>query len=183
MSKRAAVTDGTAFFVSRVQAYCSCWCFCEPASAVPSEESAHAFTRTCIDSYRWVRVSSARALSGMTVFSMLVNLTLGSTMSRTITQTNINLVRGLISLAVIIGFEYVTDTLSSRQGTIAKLLEKQPELLVFRGEIDSRALRRNRMSEGVLWMCLRQHGCLDVSEVRFHVIHEPLHVTFGKEVI
>lgn len=96
---------------------------------------------------------------------MLVNLTLGSTMSRTITQTNVNLTRGVISLAVIIGFEYVTDTLSSRQGTLARLLEKAPELLVFRGQIDHAALRRNRISENVLWMCLRQHGCLDVSEV------------------
>ncbi|KAK9894245.1 hypothetical protein P389DRAFT_206508 [Cystobasidium minutum MCA 4210] len=104
--------------------------------------------------FLWVRVSSARALSGMTVFSMLVNLTLGSTMSRTITQTNINLVRGLISLAVIIGFEYVTDTLSSRQGTIAKLLEKQPELLVFRDQDQHDMLDAMLITRSFLVSCI-----------------------------
>ncbi|KAK9894244.1 hypothetical protein P389DRAFT_198330 [Cystobasidium minutum MCA 4210] len=71
--------------------------------------------------FLWVRVTSARALSGMTVFSMLVNLTLGGIMSQIITQTQLNLVRGLISIATIIGFEYVTDALASRSPTIAKL--------------------------------------------------------------
>ncbi|KAK9894243.1 hypothetical protein P389DRAFT_105065 [Cystobasidium minutum MCA 4210] len=118
----------------------------------------------------WVRVTSARALSGMTVFSMLVNLTLGSTMSRIITQPDLNLTRGLISVATIIGFEYVTDALASRRAIIAKLLEKRPELLVYRGQIDTAAMRKNRLSENSLWTCLRQHGCLDLSEVEAVVL-------------
>lgn len=115
--------------------------------------------------YRYVRMSSARALSGMTMFSMLVNLTLGSTMSRAITQPDLNLTRGLISIAVIFSFEYITDWMSARHSGLAKLFEKEPEILVFRGEIDIKALKRNRMAEGAIWQSLRQKSFLDLKEV------------------
>lgn len=120
--------------------------------------------------YVYVRLSSARALSGMTVFSVLVNLTLGSTMSRAITQPDLNLTRGLISIAVIFAFEYITDWISARHSVLAKLFEKEPEILVFRGEIQRKMLKTHRMGEGALWQSLRQHGCLDMKKVEAVVL-------------
>lgn len=114
---------------------------------------------------RYVRFNSARALSGLTVFGVLVTLTLGSTLSRIITQPDLNLTRGLIALAVILGFEYITDWLNARHAAFHRLFVKDPELLVFRGEIDWDALKRNRLAEKAIWMTLRQSGCLDLPEV------------------
>lgn len=86
-------------------------------------------------------------------------------MSRIITQPELNLTRGLISLAVIFGFEFITDWLSARHWKLAKLFEKEPQLLVFRGQINYKALKRNRMAEGALWQTMRQKGYLSLDEV------------------
>lgn len=103
----------------------------------------------------------------MTLFSVLLNLTLGSTMSRIITQPDLNLVRGLISIIVIFSFEYITDWISARHSILAKLFEKEPEILLFRGEIHKSSLKKNRMAESALWQSLRQKGLTDLKEVSF----------------
>lgn len=87
-------------------------------------------------------------------------------MSRAITQPDLNLTRGLISIAVILRFEYVTDWISARHSILAKLFEKEPEILVFRGEIQRDLLIRNRMAESAIWQSLRQKGMLSLEEVR-----------------
>lgn len=134
-------------------------------------------------SYRYVRVTSARSLAGMTVFSMLVNLTLGSTMSRSITQPDLNLTRGLISIAVIFGFEYVTDWLSARHSGLAKLFEKEPELLAFRGQIDYKALKSNRLAEGAIWMTMRQKGYLCLSEASRRLTAAPTYLELREQSV
>jgi uncharacterized membrane protein YcaP (DUF421 family) len=102
----------------------------------------------------------------MTVFNILTNLTLGSTMSRTITQPDLNLTRGLISIFVLFGFEYITDWISSGNHSVARLFEKTPVILAFRG--DRKALRIHRLTEGGIWFAMRQKGMLDLSQVCFH---------------
>lgn len=89
-------------------------------------------------------------------------------MSDIVTTSKTDLARGLIALAVIFGFEWTTDWLSSRHSHFATLFEKEPQVLVFRGRIIEKALSRNRLSEGAIWMTLRQNGCSDVSEVGTH---------------
>lgn len=159
----------------------SFWSFTCMSALKGSTGLMHASQAEIVTIYRYVRVTSARSLAGMTVFSMLVNLTLGSTMSRSITQPDLNLTRGLISIAVIFGFEYVTDWLSARHSGLAKLFEKEPELLAFRGQIDYKAIKRNRLAEGAIWMTMRQKGYLCLSEVSRRVTEVPTYREVGEQ--
>lgn len=96
---------------------------------------------------------------------MLLNLTLGSTMSRIITQPDLNLTRGLISVAVICGFEFFSDWIAAHSKWVAKLIGKESVLLVFRGEIDVKVLKEHRMIESAIWSALRMKGYTKLSQV------------------
>jgi uncharacterized membrane protein YcaP (DUF421 family) len=87
----------------------------------------------------------------MSGFSIVANICLGSSLSRIITQPDVNLTRGLISIATIVVFEYITDWLTVRHAVAESIFRKRAVLLLFRGEILEECIKTHRITrEGIL---------------------------------
>jgi uncharacterized membrane protein YcaP (DUF421 family) len=72
------------------------------------------------------------------------SVAIGSTLSRIVTQTNIDLTRGLLSLGLFLFVDYVTTFGMVRSKKLEKLIRGSPTLCVFRGRVLERVCRRNR---------------------------------------
>jgi len=90
---------------------------------------------------------------------------LGSTVSRILTQPDLNLSRGLLSLAVLFGVEWLTTLLISYNHTWAHVMRAQPALLVFRGEICYEVVRAHRLSDLGIMQALRCAGVASLDDV------------------
>lgn len=86
-------------------------------------------------------------------------------MSRIITQPELNLTRGLLALLTIILFESVIGWLVMRGTYFAKIFQKEPVLLAFRGEILESQLQRYSVHRRKIYQALRVYGFADPAQV------------------
>lgn len=71
-------------------------------------------------------------------------MVIGSTLSRIITNANIDFVRGLLSLCTVLLFDFTATFLMSRSKTLQKIIKGPPLLVCFRGAILTKTCHSNR---------------------------------------
>ncbi|KAK4047769.1 hypothetical protein OIO90_006068 [Microbotryomycetes sp. JL221] len=116
----------------------------------------------------YLRLTSTRSLNPTSIFSWLVSVALGSTVSRIITQPELNFVRGLLSIFILFLAEWISTFLPSNvSAPFTFLFKNPPVLLVFRGQADAKAMKRHRIAPSGLMQALRTKGLvrLDQAEV------------------
>lgn len=113
--------------------------------------------------FTYFRCTSPRSLHPNSIFTIIVSVALGSTLSRIITQPELNFVRGLVSLFLLLFVEWYVYTsvipfTSSRFCLLrlttylpthvslwfTKVFKYPPVLLAFRGQADRRMMRHHR---------------------------------------
>ena len=86
-------------------------------------------------------------------------------MSRIITQPDLDLTRGMLALSTIICFEATAGWLVMHGPLFAKIFQKQPVLLAFRGDIYDKQLMRYSVHIRKVYQALRGAGCNDPAQV------------------
>ncbi|KAL8292491.1 hypothetical protein RQP46_001103 [Phenoliferia psychrophenolica] len=118
----------------------------------------------------YLRLSSNRTIAPLSLFDVILNTALGSTLAGIVNGTP--LARGVEALAVLASFQYGSSFLATQFPSIAVLFISSPLIIVFRGEELSHVMRRNRISRKDLNAALRTAKVWNVSECEA-VIIEP----------
>jgi uncharacterized membrane protein YcaP (DUF421 family) len=117
----------------------------------------------------YIRVGSNRSIAPITIFDWLINVALGSTLAGIVNGNS--LVRGLLALGTMLGFQYVTSTLASRFGErLAWIFQGPPLVIAFRGVMLTDVMKTHRISVGDVNASLRQQGLLNVCQVECAII-------------
>ncbi|KNC97454.1 uncharacterized protein SPPG_07374 [Spizellomyces punctatus DAOM BR117] len=111
------------------------------------------------------RLSGPRTLAKVTVTDFLASITIGSTLSRMLTQPDVNLVRGTISLTVILVLEFSFTFLAVRLPQFTRILRNPVRLLVYNGSFIMPSIHANRLSPDDIYGALRQKGYATVSHI------------------
>jgi uncharacterized membrane protein YcaP (DUF421 family) len=101
----------------------------------------------------FLRISGKRTLAKLNAFDLIVTVALGSTLATTLLQESVALAEGALALALLILMQYVVSALSVRSSGFAKAVRAEPALLVRNGQCCSRAMRRERITEGEALKC------------------------------
>ncbi|KAK7432904.1 hypothetical protein QQZ08_000375 [Neonectria magnoliae] len=115
-----------------------------------------------------LRIGSNRSISPMTIFDWVVNVALGSTLAGIVNGNS--LVRGLLALATMLAFQYVTSTVSSRFLRFSWLLQAPPLVIAFRGMMLRDVMMKHRISPVDVNAALRQKGVLNICQVECAII-------------
>jgi uncharacterized membrane protein YcaP (DUF421 family) len=118
--------------------------------------------------FTYLRTGSNRSVAPITVFDWVINVALGSTLAGIVNGNS--LVRGLLALATMLGFQYFTSTISTRFQHFAWLFQGPPLVLAFRGKMLTAVMRKHRISSVDLNAALRQRGILNISQVECAII-------------
>ncbi|ODQ51781.1 hypothetical protein SAICODRAFT_144125 [Saitoella complicata NRRL Y-17804] len=120
----------------------------------------------------WIRIASNRTLSPSTTFDWIASVSLGSTLSRTITSTQpaLNLCRGLFSLLVILLFQAVLDWLLVLFPRKLNWIRSPPVMVVCRGRMLQGVMKVNRIAEADIWIAMRSKGVRAVKDVEIMVL-------------
>ncbi|CAD0107919.1 unnamed protein product [Aureobasidium uvarum] len=111
-----------------------------------------------------LRFFSNRSIAAMNVTDWIANVAIGSTLAG-ICNGN-SLVRGMLSLATILGFQYLMSFVGSRlPSKHGWLLTSPPIMIAFRGKLLTKVMVRHRICLGDFYTSLRQKNILDVSEI------------------
>lgn len=112
-----------------------------------------------------LRVSGKRTLSKLNVFDFVFVVACGSVFAASIIEKDVTLVEGILSLAVLIGFQVVLAEIAARWDWADRIINGHPALLFSHGEFIPRALKRERITEGEVRAAIREKGITRVEDV------------------
>lgn len=105
-----------------------------------------------------LRISGRRTLSKMNAFDLVVTVALGSTLATVLLNGDVSLAQGSLAFALLIGMQFLVTWSSVRASWVRNVVTGEPALLLYRGAILSRAMRKSRVTEDELRSAVRSAG-------------------------
>ncbi len=112
-----------------------------------------------------LRLSGKRTLTKLNAFDLVVTVALGSTLATMLLSKDVALTEGALALALLIGLQYLVTWTSIRLRWFRVLIRSEPTLLLHHGRMMSRAMQRERITEGEVLAALRAAGVASVDGV------------------
>ena len=105
-----------------------------------------------------LRMSGKRTLAKLNAFDFVVTIAIGSTLASVITSSTLSLVDGLVALGLLVGMQFIVTAASVRLPWVNDVVKAEATLLVRKGELLPRAMRRQRITSDEIEAATRQSG-------------------------
>jgi uncharacterized membrane protein YcaP (DUF421 family) len=117
-----------------------------------------------------LRLSGKRTLTKLNAFDLIITVALGSTLSSIILSKSVALLEGVVALVLLISLQYVITWSSVRFERVEKLVKAEPTLLLYRGEVLSAVLKRQRVTADEVLAAVRGSGGANLEEIEAVVL-------------
>ncbi|MGV2827393.1 DUF421 domain-containing protein [Myxosarcina sp. GI1(2024)] len=111
-----------------------------------------------------LRISGKRTLSKWNSFDFVVTIAFGSVLASILISTKDKFGIGILAFALLMLFQYVVSWIAVRSSAIQKLIKAEPALLVYRGKMQDRVLKRERIAEGEVLAAIRSSGIAAIED-------------------
>lgn len=118
----------------------------------------------------FVRVSGKRTTSQMNNFDWIVTVAMGSMVATGVLSRDTSLLTVLLAISLILAVQYAITWLVIRSSLTRRLVKATPRLLVYQGQILTRDLCIERISELEVLAAVRAAGHHSLSEVHAVVL-------------
>lgn len=99
-----------------------------------------------------------RTLSKMNAFDMVITVALGSTLASVILTKDITLADAATAFILLIGLQFLITYTSVRNKQFSHLIKSKPTLLVYKGEMLTHFMRKERIAEDEILAIVREKG-------------------------
>ena len=117
-----------------------------------------------------MRLIGKRQLGELELTELVVTILISEIASRPITDPESPLAEAFVPVVALMGVEYLLSVLSVKSVKLRALLSGRPALLIVRGRIDQKQMRKNRITPDELSEALRSQGVLDLNDVEYAVL-------------
>ena len=117
-----------------------------------------------------LRLAGKKELGQLSVLELVLVLVIANAVQNAMVGSNVSVWGGMIAVATLIATDRVLRWLRDRSPRLERAFEGEPTLLVRDGRPLPEALRREGIDAEELARALREHGFLDVGEVRAAVL-------------
>jgi uncharacterized membrane protein YcaP (DUF421 family) len=128
-----------------------------------------------------MRVIGRRELSSMTPFDLVLLIILGDAIQQGLTQDDYSLTGAILAIATIAALQVLTSYVSFRSGKARRILEGEPLVLIERGEIVQKNLRRERMTESEVAEEARQQQIPSIDQIEWAILEANGSISFIKK--
>ncbi len=112
-----------------------------------------------------LRVSGKRTLAKMNAFDFVVTIALGSCLATVSLNKNVALADGVLVFLLFILLQYLITWLSVRIPFVKDMVTNKPTLLVYKGEVFTTTLKKERIAIDEVHVAVRRKGIGSLSEV------------------
>lgn len=116
------------------------------------------------------RLMGKQQLSQLTFFDYIVGITIGSLASALSVDQNIKITNGLTGLIIWALLPMLLAVLSVKSYRFRKLADGEPTVLIDKGNIQEKNLRKTKISANALMPLLRHKGAFKVSDVELAIL-------------
>lgn len=119
-----------------------------------------------------MRILGKRQLGELEVSELITTILLSEIASMPIANQDIPIIYAIIPLAIIMMFEVTVSFILSRSPKLKNILSSPPSALIYKGKINQRELRKNRISPEELISELRLKNITDPSYVEYAILEQ-----------
>lgn len=117
-----------------------------------------------------VRVMGKREIGSLSPFDLVVSIMIAELAALPIENVDKPLLEGVVPLAVLLTAEVGIAYLALKSETIRKLINGTPSIVISKGRIMEKEMRRLRYNINDLLVGLRTQGIVDMSDVEYAVL-------------
>ena len=128
-----------------------------------------------------MRVTGRRELSSMTPFDLILLIVLGDAIQQGLTQDDYSVTGAILAVATIAALQVFTSYLSFRSKKARTFFQGEPIVLVDRGEVVEKNLKRERMTVEDVAEEMRQQQMSSFDEVEWAILEANGSISFIKK--
>lgn len=117
-----------------------------------------------------MRLLGKRQLGDLELSELVVTVLIADIAVSPIVDPELQAMSALVPLAVLFGCEWLLSYVAMKNQRLRAFLFGKPSILIRRGKIDQREMRRNRFTLDELLQELRMQGVLDLSSVEYAIL-------------
>lgn len=117
-----------------------------------------------------LRLSGKREMGQLSVLDLVLVLVISNSVQNAMVGSNVSVWGGLVAVIVLIATDRALIYMRSRSHRFARFFEGEPTLLVREGHVLEAAMEREGVDRRELQQALREHGYLELDEVRLAVL-------------
>ncbi len=129
-----------------------------------------------------LRISGKRTLSKMNAFDMIITIAMGSTLATVMLNKQVALIDGALALFLLIFLQFAITWSSVRSSTVRQMIRSSATLLVYKGEMDRRMMKKERITVEELHEAARENGCTSMEELQAVVLETTGELTVIKKL-
>ena len=124
-----------------------------------------------------IRLSGKRTVGEFTPFDLVVVVLIGESAQGALTGSDESIGGGLLVASTLVALNYLVGFATTRSPAIDRLVVGEPVILVRRGALQDRALRRNNIPESDLDEAMRRAGLRTRADVDLAVLETDGEIT------
>ena len=105
-----------------------------------------------------LRFSGKRTLSKWNSFDFVVTIAFGSILASALLSDKTRFVQAMVSIGILVLLQFMITWLAVRSGAIQTLIKSEPSLLLFKGKMIDKTLKKQRVAEGEVLAAIRLSG-------------------------
>lgn len=127
-----------------------------------------------------MKLMGKRQLNQLQLSEFVITLLLSEIAADPITNTDKPIWYAVIPIGILFGLEILIPFLATKIPKVKKLFDGVPSIVVCRGQLDQRQLKKNRISLDELLSEMRKKDIYDISDVEYAILEQngsfPLHL-------
>lgn len=117
-----------------------------------------------------MRLTGSRQEGELSPFDLVTVLLIGGALERSIVGEDTSVLAGMISVAVILGFNMIVNRIKYNKPKIRELIEGPPVVLVERGKVIEKNARKENLSQEDILALARNEGHEDLRHIKFLIL-------------
>jgi len=130
-----------------------------------------------------LRASGKRTLSKMNAFDFIVTVALGSSLATVALNNKIAIAEGVMVFLLLIFLQFLLTWLSVRIRIIKKLITSQPVMILYKGELLSRNMKKERVTIEEVYLAAREKGISELKKIDAIVLETTGELTVINEMV
>lgn len=117
-----------------------------------------------------MRVMGKREISQMQPFELVIAIMIADLASVPMADTGIPIFNGIIPILTLLAFQLILSILNMKSINLRALICGKPQILIFRGKIDEKALKKEKITMNELQERLRQNNIFNIGDVEYAIL-------------
>lgn len=117
-----------------------------------------------------MRLMGKREISQMQPFELVIAIMIADLASVPMADTGIPISNGIIPILTLLAFQLILSILNMKGINLRALICGKPQILIFRGKIDEKALKKEKITMNELQERLRQNNIFNIGDVEYAIL-------------